>query len=139
MSCRILCKAKIADDLEALKSCNVIVAATNSPEPIIFPEHLGPDPTVILDISVPSDVAPDLAQALENVRIVPGSLVAPPVKNSINFAPFGLPDQHMFACMAETALLGLEGGGESYSLGDITLEQVENIASLADKHGFKLD
>jgi hypothetical protein len=41
--------------------------------------------------------------------------------------------------MAEVMILALEGRYESYTLGqDITVEQVEEIASLAAKHGFRL-
>jgi fatty aldehyde-generating acyl-ACP reductase len=41
--------------------------------------------------------------------------------------------------MAEAMILALEGRYESYTLGrDITVEQVEEIASLAEKHGFRL-
>ena len=44
-----------------------------------------------------------------------------------------------YACMAEVMILALEGRCESYTLGrDITVEQVEEIASLAAKHGFRL-
>ena len=44
-----------------------------------------------------------------------------------------------YACMAEVMILALERRYESYTLGqDITVEQVEEIASLATKHGFRL-
>jgi len=52
---------------------------------------------------------------------------------------FGFPPKMAYACMAEVMILALEGRYESYTLGrDITVEQVEEIASLAAKHGFRL-
>lgn len=127
----------IADTLDALRDCNVIITATNSPEPIIYPGHLGSGPTVILDISVPSDVSDEVREMGPRVRIVPGSLANLPNRNSVHSDQFGLPSNKVFACMAETALLGLEGLAMSYSRGDVTLEQVDRIAALADKHGFE--
>ena len=128
----------IADTLDALRDCNVIVTATNSPEPIIYPGNLGTGPTIILDISVPSDVSTDVKAMCPEVRIVPGSLATLPQRNSVHFDQFGLPPNKVFACMAETALLGVEGLSASYSRGDVTLDQVDRIAALADKHGFDL-
>jgi ABC-type Zn uptake system ZnuABC Zn-binding protein ZnuA len=41
--------------------------------------------------------------------------------------------------MAETMILAMEGMIENFSLGrDLTVEQVDTIAKLAKKHGFKL-
>jgi hypothetical protein len=41
--------------------------------------------------------------------------------------------------MSETMILALEGRYESYTLGrDVSVGQVEQISSLASKHGFKL-
>lgn len=43
-----------------------------------------------------------------------------------------------YACMSETILLGLESCDRHYSIGDITIEQVEQITAMANKHGFLL-
>jgi len=45
----------------------------------------------------------------------------------------------VYACMAETMALALEGRLESFTLGrHITLAQVEEIEAMAHKHGFRL-
>ncbi|GGD34146.1 hypothetical protein GCM10011358_17750 [Sinisalibacter lacisalsi] len=132
-------RVSVSDSLDPLRDCNVIVTATNSPEPIIFPHHLGPGPKVILDVSVPSDIAPAVARDRDDVQIIHGSRVTLPPDNTMLFEQFGLADQTVFACMAETALLGLDGRGTSFSRGDVTLEQVASIASLAEIHGFGLN
>ena len=52
---------------------------------------------------------------------------------------FGFPPKTAYACMAETMILALEGRYESFSLGrELTVQQIEEITCLADKHGFKL-
>ena len=51
----------------------------------------------------------------------------------------GLPPQMAFACMSETMILALEGRYENYTLGrDISVKQVDEMARLADTHGFQV-
>jgi len=51
----------------------------------------------------------------------------------------GLPPRTAYACLAETALLAMEGRFEDYTLGrDISLEQVKEIYRLFKKHNFQL-
>jgi predicted amino acid dehydrogenase len=62
------------------------------------------------------------------------------VPGPVNFHfDFGFPAGKSYACMAETMALALEGRFESYTLGkDLTVAQVEEITSIAEKHGFRL-
>ena len=47
----------ISTDMSDLKSCGVIMTATNAPEPVIYPQHISKEPTIICDIATPGDVA----------------------------------------------------------------------------------
>jgi predicted amino acid dehydrogenase len=72
------------------------------------------------------------------VLVIDGGMVAVPGEVEFNF-DFGFPPGLAYACMAETMALALEGRYESYTLGKhITVEQVETIAHIAAKHGFRL-
>lgn len=52
---------------------------------------------------------------------------------------FGFPEGKAYACMAETMALALEGRFEDYTIGkDITLERVNEITAITEKHGFRL-
>jgi hypothetical protein len=52
---------------------------------------------------------------------------------------FGFPEGKAYACMAETIALALEGRFEDYTVGrDITLERVQDITAIAEKHGFRM-
>jgi predicted amino acid dehydrogenase len=52
---------------------------------------------------------------------------------------FGFPPKTAYACMSETMMLALEGRYESYTLGkEVSVGQVREMSSLAQKHGFKL-
>ena len=45
---------------------------------------------------------------------------------------------HVFACMAETLLMGLEGITTNGSYGPVTVAGVEKAMAMAQKHGFCL-
>ena len=62
------------------------------------------------------------------------------VPGPVNFHfNFGFPEGKAYACMAETMALALEGRCEDYTIGkDITLERVNEITAIAERHGFRL-
>jgi predicted amino acid dehydrogenase len=79
-----------------------------------------------------------VAAARDDVLVIDGGMVAVPGQVDFHFN-FGFPPGMAFACMAETMALALEGRWESYTLGkDLSVAQVEEMARLAAKHGFKL-
>ncbi|MHB1104545.1 MAG: aminotransferase class III-fold pyridoxal phosphate-dependent enzyme, partial [Devosia sp.] len=131
-------KVAVADHLGALRDCNVIVSATNTSAPIIYSRHLGEGPVIMLDISVPPDVDPNIGNDRPDVHIVPGGLVGLPEANAIDLGGFGLAGNQMYACMAETALLGLENHTKDFAVGEVSLQQVTEISALAAAHGFRL-
>ncbi len=70
--------------------------------------------------------------------VIEGGVVEVPGDVNFNFN-FGFPPKTAYACMSETMILALEGRYESFTLGkDVSVEQVEEISRLAEKHGFKL-
>jgi predicted amino acid dehydrogenase len=62
------------------------------------------------------------------------------VPGPVNFHfNFGFPEGKVYACMAETIALALEGRFEDYTVGkDITLERVKEITAICEKHGFRM-
>ncbi|MDH4138629.1 MAG: shikimate dehydrogenase, partial [Anaerolineae bacterium] len=86
----------------------------------------------------PRDVSRQVVEERNDVLVIEGGMVKVPGPVDFGF-DFGFPPKMAYACMAEAMILALEGRYESYTLGrDITVEQVEEIASLAAKHGFRL-
>ena len=70
--------------------------------------------------------------------VIEGGAVEVPGPVDFHFN-FGFPPKTSYACMAETMILALEERYESFTLGrDLSVEQVKEIAALAEKHGFKL-
>jgi fatty aldehyde-generating acyl-ACP reductase len=121
----------------ALRAADMIIAVTASVEAIIEPEHLKPG-AVVCDVARPRDVSKRVAEERDDVLVIEGGAVAVPGPVNIEFN-FGFPPGMVYACMAETMLLALEGRTGDYSLGaDLKIEQVEEMAALGKKHGFKL-
>jgi acetylornithine/succinyldiaminopimelate/putrescine aminotransferase/predicted amino acid dehydrogenase len=128
----------ISTDLADLRSCEIIVSASNDSGAVIHPHHLSDSPVIICDLAVPRDTSPLIELEKPNAHIIQGGIVRLP--GNPDFAIGGIPLERgrTFACMAETLLLGLEDRTENFSHGEITKEQVKLISGLAAKHGFTL-
>lgn len=120
-----------------LPRCDLIIAASNSPEYIIYSHHLKPG-AVVCDVARPADVAPEVLEKRNDVLVLEGGLVQYP--EPVVFGPnFGYRDGVSLACLSETVLLALEGDYNDYSIGTkLSLDTVAYLRSLGEKHGFKL-
>jgi len=120
-----------------LKKADIIITVTSAMDTVINPDDLKPG-AVVCDVARPRDVSVSVQKARKDVLVIEGGVIKVPGPANFNFN-FGFPEGLAFACMAETMILALEGRWESFSLGrDLSLEGVEEIKSLAEKHGFKL-
>jgi len=129
---------EVTDDLHALRGCNLIAAASNSPEPLICAEHLADGPVVVCDVAVPADASPDLGVEKPMATVIRGGLVKLPRNDDFVIAGLDLDPGYAYACMAETLLMGLEGVCEPVSFGPIKPEGVRWALEAARKHGFAL-
>ncbi|WP_026487026.1 NAD(P)H-binding protein [Caldanaerobius polysaccharolyticus] len=122
---------------EALRNADVVITVTSAVDTVIQPEHLKPG-AVVCDVARPRDVSKEVVEKRDDVLVIEGGVVEVPGDVDFHFN-FGFPPKTSYACMAETMILAMEGRIENFSLGrDMTVEQVEEIAALAKKHGFKL-
>ncbi|KAB2953101.1 shikimate dehydrogenase [Heliorestis acidaminivorans] len=122
---------------EALRDADLIVAVTSSSDAIIEPEYIKTG-AIVCDVARPRDVAKVVAHKRPDVLVIDGGIVEVPATVNFRFN-FGFPPGLAYACMAETMILALEDRRESFSLGrELSLEKVEEIESLAMKHGFSL-
>ncbi len=125
-------------DYNALKSSQIILSASSDPGPIIFPRMLSPEPTLICDIAVPADVDESVSQACPHVQVIQGGVVKLPHNAEFQVAGIPLEPGELYACMAETLLMGLSDIQDHYSYGQIEKEQVKAIMREARKHGFQV-
>lgn len=122
---------------ETLPLCDLIVAASNAPEYLIYPHHLSPG-CVVCDVARPADVSPEVYDTRDDLLVLEGGLVQYP--DSISFGPnFGYRDGVSLACLSETVLLAMEGDYQHFSIGaKLPLDTVAYFRHLGQKHGFSL-
>lgn len=124
-------------DLSKVAEASVVVTATSAVKALIEPEALRPG-AVVCDVARPRDVSAKVVRVRKDVLVIDGGIVKVPGLRT-NF-DMGLPPGYAFACLAETVILALEERFESYTLGkEISLEKVEEMRALADRHGFKVE
>jgi predicted amino acid dehydrogenase len=125
-----------ADDQVA--ECDLIVTATSAFGQRILDITKCKPGAVICDVARPPDINPAEARLRPDVLVIESGEVLIP--GDIDFGyDIGLPPKTSYACLAETALLTMEGRFEDYTLGrNITIERVKEIYRLFKKHQFQL-
>ena len=124
----------VFDIPSALANSRLILSATSSGSCIA--QEMLQAGSVVIDVGVPADVTRS-ARRRSNVLVVSGGLVDVPKsflgKSMLLGFHFGL----VPGCLAETINLALEDRGESFSLGrDLSIDRIEEIGSIATRHGF---
>ncbi len=126
-----------SSNLEDLKECSAVLIGTNTAKQIITPEVLAQGATVV-DLSVPSNVDPRVFVERPDVRCIQGGLAKLPEATRIHTAILPLPPGQLYACLAETITLGLNGRMEPFSLGPLSKNKVQEIIQLAERVGITL-
>jgi fatty aldehyde-generating acyl-ACP reductase len=127
----------VSTKMDVLSEAQLILTVTSAVHDVIRPEYLQPG-SVVCDVARPRDVSAMVAAMRDDILVIDGGMVDVPGAVDFHFN-FGFPPGKAFACMAETIALALEGRFEDYTLGKhITRERVEEIGSIAKKHGFRL-
>ncbi len=93
---------------------------------------------VVCDVSRPFDISLEDAAKRPDVLIIASGEVELPGDVKLG-RTIGLQGDTVYACLAETAVLAMEGIHESFSLSrDLSYEKVVQIDRLSRKHGIKL-
>ncbi|MEP7089212.1 MAG: dehydrogenase [Nocardioidaceae bacterium] len=120
-----------------LKSMDLIVTATSGAGKRVLDIMEVKPGCVITDVARPLDLsAEDVAKRPDVLVIESGEIELP---GDVRMKDIGLPPGVVYACMAETVVLALEGRYETYTVGrNIEWEKVKEIYQLGLKHGMKL-
>lgn len=123
---------------EHLSRCDLVITTTSAQgKKILDIEKVKPG-CVICDVSRPFDISAEDAAKRPDVLVIASGEVELPGDVEVT-CDIGLEGQVVYACLAETAILALEGRHESFSLSrDISYKKVIEIDRLARKHGVKL-
>jgi hypothetical protein len=121
-----------------LGECDLVVTATSAFGQRVVDITCCKPGAVICDVARPPDISEAEAALRPDVLVVESGEVIIP--GEVNFGyDIGLPPKTSYACLAETALLAMEGRFEDYTLGrNIEIERVKEIYRLFRHHGFKL-
>lgn len=127
----------VSASMDGIAASQLILTVTSALHAPVEPEHLRSG-SVVCDVARPRDVSARVAASRDDVLVIDGGMVEAPGPVDFHF-DFGFPPGKVFACMAETMALTLEGRFEDYTIGrDISRARVEEINAIATRHGFKL-
>lgn len=128
----------ISSDVErGIREADIVITVSSAVDAIIEPSYIRAG-AVVCDVARPRDVSVRVVQERDDVLVIEGGVVAVPGDVDFHF-DFGFPPKTAYACMSETMALALEGRYENFTLGkEVSVRQVEEISSIADKHGFEL-
>ncbi len=116
----------------------VVTTTTAIGEEVIDVLKLKPG-CVVCDVARPPDVKEQDARLRPDVLVIESGEVLLPGEPNFGFN-IGLPRGVAYACLAETALLAMEGRFENFTLGrNIEMERVKEIYRLFKKHGLQLE
>jgi hypothetical protein len=123
---------------EFICECDLIVTATSAFGQRVLDITRCKPGAVVCDVARPPDINPAEADLRPDVLVIESGEVLIP--GDIDFGyDIGLPPKTAYACLAETALLAMEGRFEDYTLGrNISVDRVKEIYRLFKKHQFKL-
>ena len=121
----------------AIDDMDVIVTATSAAGHKVLDIMRVKPGCVITDVARPLDMsAEDVAKRPDVLVIESGEIELP---GEVRMKHIGLPDNTVYACLAETIVLALEGRYENFTVGrSISWPKVKEIYGLGLKHGMKL-
>lgn len=133
--------ARVVIDTKAdawIDSCDLIVTATSAfGERVLDLSRCMPG-AVICDVALPPDITAEEAAVRPDILVAESGEVLIPGEVDFGY-DIGLPPGTAYACLAEAALLAMDGRFECYTLGrEIDPQRVKEIYRLFRKHGFRI-
>ena len=132
-----LAPVRISVSMQELRSCDIVVSATNASQPVVNATHLGERTLVVCDIAVPRDVDPGLLRDRPDVTLVKGGMIRAPAGQVVEIPGMRLRGGELYGCLAETILLGFVRRRGHYSYGPLSAARVREIREWAFHHGFE--
>jgi len=120
------------------RDCDLVVTATSAFGQRILDITTCKPGAVICDVARPPDLSPQEAELRPDVLVIESGEVVLPGEIDFGY-DIGLPPGVAYACLAETALLAMEGRFESFTLGrELSVEKVKEIYRLFKKHELRI-
>jgi predicted amino acid dehydrogenase len=130
--------ASYADTDASIGEMDMIVTATSGAGKKILDIMRVKPGCVITDVARPLDLSPEDVAKRPDVLVIESGEVSLP--GDVRMKSIGFEDRHVvYACLAETIVLALEGRFENFTLGrNLEWEKVHEIYKLGLKHGMQL-
>lgn len=123
---------------ELAGDCDLIVTATSAFGQRVLDVAQCKPGAVICDVALPPDIQAAEAALRPDVLVVESGEVLIPGPVDFGY-DIGLPPGTTYACLAEAALLAMEGRFEDFTIGrDLEPERVREAYRLFRKHGFQI-
>lgn len=120
-----------------LSDMDVIVTATSAAGKKILDIMKVKPGCIITDVARPLDLSPEDVQKRPDVLYIESGEIQLPGQPKLK--DIGLPSGVVYACLAETIVLALEGRFEVFTIGrEIEWQKVKEIYQMGLKHGMKL-
>ncbi|MCX6703750.1 MAG: hypothetical protein NTV02_03635 [Candidatus Zambryskibacteria bacterium] len=126
-------KIEITSDIKAIKKCDLVITATNTPEALITPDLVS-DGMVIVDDAQPSDIQSDVLKMPDVLVLEAGVVHTPEVHSNFNYGLKSRTDN--FCCMAELLILASHSWNNHYVVRRATLAHVDEISAWGKELGF---
>lgn len=126
-------RAQWSTDLADCRRADLVVLMTSAADAVLGSQHLKTG-AIVVDDTQPRNTSERLLVERPDVLVVDGGVVATPGLVRRGYS-IGLPVDRSFACLAETALLALDGHRGHGTIGRPSLEQVDRMQGLADRFG----
>lgn len=131
-------QVKMSTNIEDVTNNDLIICATNSSSPILFPSHFNNEKNYrLLDLSVPSAVSESVRNCTHVEWISNHAGMALPLDANLQFSPI-LPKGYAYACAIEAMICALDGdlSWQNKLKGRLHASHVNKIKSLACDFGF---
>jgi predicted amino acid dehydrogenase len=122
---------------ENLREMDLVVTATSAAGAKVLDIMKVKPGCVITDVARPLDLPAEVVAKRPDVLVIESGEIQLPGDPAMR--DIGLPKGVVYACLAETIVLALEGRFESYTVGrNLRWEKVKEIYKLGLKHGMRL-
>ncbi len=130
--------ASYADSDASIGDMDMIVTATSGAGKKILDISRVKPGCVITDVARPLDLSPEDVASRPDVLVIESGEISLP--GDVHMKSIGFEDRNVvYACLAETIVLALEGRFENFTLGrNLEWEKVHEIYKLGLKHGMQL-
>jgi predicted amino acid dehydrogenase len=128
-------KVEISHNVSDIKSCNIVVTATNTKEALIKNEHVKSG-MIIVDDAQPSDVSEEVLKRDDIFVVEAGVVHTPGILSNFNLGLKNKEDN--FCCMAEVLCLASLKHKDHFVIHRASIEDIDKIVDMSKHLNFKL-